>query len=115
MEEIGRLSWIHLQSQAPEGAKLGAEREKPIPLVAIERLLAHPVASQSERPGRLMVERDGEHSVAVRQDGFAPTLERFEEHFGVARCPQVAVPTESGSQLIVVVDLAVESDPRPAT
>ena len=89
-----------------EAAAVGAEEE---------RLLAEAVAGEEEPAPAAVPDGEGEHAAQLVDDVLAALLVEVEDDLGVARrLEAVAAPLEVAAQLAMVVDLAVENDPRRA-
>ena len=99
-----------------ERLRFGAEDDASARRLAIkERLLSHPVAGEDEPLPRNVPDPQGEHAVEVASEVGTMLLVQVDEALGVAFGPEdVASRLEPGSQLGVVIKLAVIGNPDGA-
>jgi hypothetical protein len=90
------------------------ETQPPRRLGQVHRLDAEPVAGQDDASGSVLDQREREHPEEVRHAVGAPAVVRLDDHLGVRGGEEpVAGRRESGPQLLVVVDAAVEDQGEP--
>ena len=84
-------------------------------LAVVQRLLAEPVAHQSERLARPMIDREGEHADEAVERPDAPFPKRVQHDLGIGlRAEAAAALDQLAAQLAIVVDLTVVDDPPVA-
>ncbi len=95
-----------------ERFQLGAEHHDAVRKDrVVQRLDAHPVASQEQRLGVGIPQREREHAAKALDTALTPRLPSVHDDFRVAaRVELVTEGLQLGNQLLVVVDLAVEDD-----
>ena len=97
------------ERQLLEGPQLAREREEPVTLGDVERLLAEVVARQHQRLLAGIPRGEREHAVELSHAIEVGLLEQVAEHLGVAlRAERVPLGLELRAQGMVVVDLPVE-------
>jgi hypothetical protein len=111
--DIDRAIKVRVRDQRLE---LRSEDDAPARLTHEERFDAHAVANQRERPRRGVPHGNGEHPDEPRHGvGNPPSLERGEDHLGVAVSSKApAIAQELGAQRTVIEDLAVENQGETA-
>ena len=96
--------------------QLGSEKQRPVLLGVVERLLPETVPHQMQHPVLAIPQGQGKHAVDAIEGGAQPPgADRLHHHLGVAvTAKEAAVVGESGPQLDRVVALAVVGDHPPA-
>src|SRR2546426_254582 len=92
---------------------LRREDQDAVPVPVVERLLAEPVARQEESLPSRVPDREREHPPQPIHAPGALVFEEVHDGLGVASRPEPMTPRfQPGTELAVVVDLAVEDDPE---
>lgn len=94
-----------------QGGKATGEPEPARGLSEVQRFDAEPVADENEASRVALVDGDCEHTQQAADEGLAPVVVCLGDDLGV-RCGEepVALCSEFGAELAVVVDAAVEGD-----
>ena len=101
---------LHRGQERDQRFDLAREIEDAVDFRVVERLDAKPVAGAKQRVGRFVPQREREHAAEFLEAFDAPLLVRPQRDLGVRGGAEPAA-TKLGSQLDVVVDLAVVGDP----
>src|SRR5262249_12566198 len=95
--------------------ELRGEHQPPAVYGEVQRLDAETVAPEHQPAGALVPQCEGEHAAQVADEVEAVLLVEVDQHLDVAPCPEEMPPrAEPGSQLAVVVDLAIADDAHRA-
>ncbi len=99
-----------------EALRLRSEEHRVCDPAVVERLLADPIADETELALGAVPQRDREHADKSRQRPLdAPSLECCEDHLGVGVAAEDrALRGKLAAQLRRIIDLAVEHDDEPA-
>src|SRR5262245_55354029 len=91
------------------------EREETIRSISEERFLAGPIARDGQAPTALVPDRKSKHPFELVNGGGALLLVQVDDRFRVAlRSEPVTARQEIRTQILEVVDLAVEHEPDRA-
>src|SRR5579872_6760264 len=102
-----------------EHLQFRAEEKHPRGSAIIERLLAHPVSSQCQRPRFAIPNSERKHAVqSSERVANAPVIDCGEQHLGIRAAAPLAAQSpvvQLAPNLAEIVYLAVEDDGVPAT
>jgi hypothetical protein len=106
-----RVQRIRRQAVARQGRQRRGKAEHGIVARVIQRLDPEPVTGQ-EQPARLVLANaEGEHALEFLDAALPPRMEGLQNDLGVAAGKEpVALGAQPATQLVVVVDAAVEHD-----
>ena len=117
MEKCVFVDGTRLLGVLQQRLDFGGKRKATVVAAVIERLDAQSIADQPQLPRACVPQGDGEHAPEVLDAVDAPALESSEDHLGVRMIglPWIAtVAVQMGTNVGVIVDLAVEDDPESA-
>ena len=114
VERLGAEGAAH-RPIAQEGLDLRGERQPAVADRVVERLLPQAVAVEEKAAAPIVPQSNGEHAVQALDEGGPLLLVEVDEDFGVgAGAEMVPLRLELGTEVGIVVDLAVEDRPHRA-